>query len=841
MLMTKKALSYVWVLLLIFVASSCGNMRFDLPYGPKGPKGRSAYEVWKKDVIDGKINWSKDKVEISDYLIYIKGPKGDKGDDGLSAYENWKLIIADGKAPNPHNPSEMWPSERNTEADFWDYITGRDGKTPRIGENGNWWIGTVDTGVYAHGVNGKDGKNGRSAYEVWKKNVLDGLIEWDKNRLEIEHYFQYLKGKDGKDGKDGLTPFIGKNGNWWIGEIDTRIPAQGPDGDNGNTGWSAYELWYIDLKAGKIINHVDGTPWPKDKDTIEDYWKYLRGANGDKGDDGNNGKSAYEIWKKLVEAGLEDPKNPGTDWPKNKISEVHFFEYLTGKDGRNGTDGTDGTDGLSAYQLWKEELKRRADTSDPLRDHKTGEAWDKNRDTLQDFWEYLRGADGGDGTDGKPGEPGKPGATVIIIKGIPNVVAEYSQKEFGEYVNTIDGSVTYTVYDDNGNKVGAGVRVKGLPGLPDTDEYAFVTDNKGQFSIPREKLPLIAEVEKRWGYVKEVTINGVTKQSASNTYVPNQIKTRIVLNTEETAKSEISHRLTGYHGLFFRIERQLEPGGPWRDLPNYLPNVANIPVSGYRVANHLDPVGTINMSRKLYNYNESSANEKQDRRFDRIFRVRIGRYMIRNLVGAKSGFEDFWDEKDNYATVAQDDTYYGVRAYWNGVCKMVPFHIGPYVKSITLYKFNPVTGLFLAAEGELDYSHFRLDLMCEQWMITSSLTGTDGKPLEYVYAEPLTHEKALKQPYGYISAHKTTPAGDQQSTSNGKASNPSQTHFFINTVYLDGYFRSRTNHWTNQGEYAIAYIRLQPGTTPEQKQFRLEKVSSSQGIPDIVLTYKENK
>lgn len=26
----------------------------------------------------------------------------------------------------------------------------------------------------------------------------------------------------GADGKDGLTPFIGENGHWWIGEADTR-------------------------------------------------------------------------------------------------------------------------------------------------------------------------------------------------------------------------------------------------------------------------------------------------------------------------------------------------------------------------------------------------------------------------------------------------------------------------------------------------------------------------------------------------------------------------------------------------------------------------------------------
>ena len=29
----------------------------------------------------------------------------------------------------------------------------------------------------------------------------------------------------GTDGQDGLTPFIGDNGNWWIGELDTGVRA----------------------------------------------------------------------------------------------------------------------------------------------------------------------------------------------------------------------------------------------------------------------------------------------------------------------------------------------------------------------------------------------------------------------------------------------------------------------------------------------------------------------------------------------------------------------------------------------------------------------------------------
>lgn len=115
--------------------------------------------------------------------------------------------------------------------------SGKDGQTPFIGTNGNWWIGTTDTGVPAKGKDGSDGKDG----------------------------------ENGMDGVDGQTPFIGTNGNWWIGSTDTGIPAKGKDGsdgkngENGKDGKSAYELykeiygytgteeeWLYDLVNGKL-------------------------------------------------------------------------------------------------------------------------------------------------------------------------------------------------------------------------------------------------------------------------------------------------------------------------------------------------------------------------------------------------------------------------------------------------------------------------------------------------------------------------------------------------------------------------------------------------------------
>lgn len=38
-------------------------------------------------------------------------------------------------------------------------------------------------------------------------------------------------GQQGEPGNDGLTPFIGENGNWWIGETDTGTSASGLSGD----------------------------------------------------------------------------------------------------------------------------------------------------------------------------------------------------------------------------------------------------------------------------------------------------------------------------------------------------------------------------------------------------------------------------------------------------------------------------------------------------------------------------------------------------------------------------------------------------------------------------------
>lgn len=49
--------------------------------------------------------------------------------------------------------------------------------------------------------------------------------------------------------KDGITPHIGENGNWFIGEEDTSVKAKGPQGDQGQDGRSIFVLDDVDRDA----------------------------------------------------------------------------------------------------------------------------------------------------------------------------------------------------------------------------------------------------------------------------------------------------------------------------------------------------------------------------------------------------------------------------------------------------------------------------------------------------------------------------------------------------------------------------------------------------------------
>ena len=80
----KKCKIYVLSVLLCTFFFSCSSIDFELPQGPQGTNGKSAYEIWKEEVETGHINWPSTQVDLADFLVYIKGEKGDKGKDGMS-------------------------------------------------------------------------------------------------------------------------------------------------------------------------------------------------------------------------------------------------------------------------------------------------------------------------------------------------------------------------------------------------------------------------------------------------------------------------------------------------------------------------------------------------------------------------------------------------------------------------------------------------------------------------------------------------------------------------------------------------------------------------------------
>ena len=82
----------------------------------------------------------------------------------------------------------------------------------------------------------------------------------------------------GLPGDDGITPHIGENGNWFIGETDTGVLAEGQDGDDG-VGIQSIALHATDGK--KKTYRITFT----DTSTFDyDVWD---------GEDGDDGDSAY--------------------------------------------------------------------------------------------------------------------------------------------------------------------------------------------------------------------------------------------------------------------------------------------------------------------------------------------------------------------------------------------------------------------------------------------------------------------------------------------------------------------------------------------------------------------
>ena len=203
-----------------------------------------------------------------------------------------------------------------------DGIDGKDGVNGNDGINGtNGKDGINGT----NGVNGKDGKNieiqkddlyirWRYAGGEWQNlvaladisgpagqngktpefRVNEAMLQWryvgDEVWLNL-YDLSTLKGRDGEagqdgaSGKDGNTPFIGENGNWWIGDTDTGVKATGEKGEKGDTGEKG-ETGASGKDGNTPFIGENGNWWIGGTDT----GAKAAGEKGEKGDTGANGK-----------------------------------------------------------------------------------------------------------------------------------------------------------------------------------------------------------------------------------------------------------------------------------------------------------------------------------------------------------------------------------------------------------------------------------------------------------------------------------------------------------------------------------------------------------------------
>jgi len=171
-------------------------------------------------------------------------------------------------------------------------------RAPFIGENGNWWVKKEDTGVKAQGPKGDKGDMGESV-EVLSIEKIHSDGQSDVYEISFSdgsrHSFTVQNGKDGKsisvleiklkessgnidtyeilfsDGSchsfkvtNGQSesascsePYVGDNGNWWIGSTDLGIPAELdslPPSDGLH-----FEITSVKSRAGLLVNGYSGS------------------------------------------------------------------------------------------------------------------------------------------------------------------------------------------------------------------------------------------------------------------------------------------------------------------------------------------------------------------------------------------------------------------------------------------------------------------------------------------------------------------------------------------------------------------------------------------------------
>ena len=266
-------------------------------------------------VADGYIQYSTDSGSTWQNLIAVaelKGADGSKGDPGIAGQDGHSPVVTATKSGKTTTISVDGTAIATVEdgADGAPGSRGSDGITPTIGSNGNWYLGTNDTGKPSRGEKGDTGEKGEKGDT----------------------------GATGPQGPKGDTGPQGPKGD--TGETGA-IGPQGPEGPQGPKGDA---FTYDDFTEAQLLT-LKG---PKG-DKGDTGSKGDTGPQGPKGDTGDTGPQGERGPK--GEQGIQGPTGPqgpaGNDGAKGDKGD-------TGPQGPAGATGAAGAAGKSAYKYAQE-------------------------------------------------------------------------------------------------------------------------------------------------------------------------------------------------------------------------------------------------------------------------------------------------------------------------------------------------------------------------------------------------------------------------------------------------------------------------------------------------------